>query len=1050
MLADEELNANTYELCPHCGFIRQKNILNKYKCEHSESEYVTVIKVESKNKENGRITKCIACESVNRLGILRSFFTGQESTTSVIGTTFFEELPGYSLKTITQNSVPQKDDFDDFGFGDFQIQNQNETRKEKLKKTKQFIAFSDNRQAAAYFSTYFSETYLGFLYGKIINDIIKNNSENLPIESFIRSLSVKLRDHDIHNFEIKNPDYELDSWKALLKELIDNKSRNSLIGLGLASIDFLDTVPIRENPKLKLSSDELKSIILIFIMGMISDGAIYYDKDMTQSDKEYFTHNGIESTYSKEGVTTKNGKKSYIKAFLPKTKTNKRIDYLSKVFNSKNLEFSDDDIKNILESIWERVLVHVLIKAKNNEHCYKVNSSLLTIGNKRKWYICSKCKKLTTYNVNDICPTYLCDGKLESVNVDNLEKDNHYYRLYNDLIVENLNVVEHTAQLSHEIASEYQNKFKNQEINVLSCSTTFEMGVDVGDLETVFMRNMPPSPSNYIQRAGRAGRSSNSAALALTFCNKSNHDFNYFKDPISMINGVIMPPLFKIDNEKIAIRHLYSSALAFFWKEHKEYFLDARTMMEKSGLKESGYDLFKAYLNNKPENLKQYLKNVLPETLIEKFGVENFVWVDWLFDTPQENFPNLNKVKNIYQSEINDLKSAKESNINQNKFSDYLVKTINYIETEPIISFFSKNGILPKYGFPVDTVTLEYPDKYNFGSKINLSRDLSMAIAEYAPGCQVVANGKLITSRYIKKEATKNWKMYDYCTCDKCNTLNIKIHTDEKNNMFICSLCGTENKKSNTFLVPEFGFISELKTNTPSLIKPEKTYRTEASLISRNEKINMQRFNFENITATIESINNGSMANFTTDSFFVCSTCGYACEPSEINKKELTKFLPSVELKHNMPNGWECKNKMLHKYSLGYHFKTDVVKIKFNKPIYSNEEAYSILQALILSSCKVLNIDNNEISGCLQMYINDTSFILYDKTPGGAGHVKILCNYEILKKVIYQAFSIANDCTCGGEYGDSSCYNCLRTYQNQKNHDLIKRYYVKNYFYDVL
>ena len=55
-----------------------------------------------------------------------------------------------------------------------------------------------------------------------------------------------------------------------------------------------------------------------------------------------------------------------------------------------------------------------------------------------------------------------------------------------------------------------------KEIDILSCSTTFEMGVDVRSLETVFMRNMPPMPSNYAQRAGRAGRSSQSAAFALT------------------------------------------------------------------------------------------------------------------------------------------------------------------------------------------------------------------------------------------------------------------------------------------------------------------------------------------------------------------------------------------------------------------------------------------------------------------------------------------------------------------------------------------------------
>ena len=65
---------------------------------------------------------------------------------------------------------------------------------------------------------------------------------------------------------------------------------------------------------------------------------------------------------------------------------------------------------------------------------------------------------------------------------------------------------EHTAQLSSKTAGEYQKDFEEGKINVLSCSTTFEMGVDVGELEATFLRNVPPETANYIQRAGRAGR----------------------------------------------------------------------------------------------------------------------------------------------------------------------------------------------------------------------------------------------------------------------------------------------------------------------------------------------------------------------------------------------------------------------------------------------------------------------------------------------------------------------------------------------------------------
>ena len=83
---------------------------------------------------------------------------------------------------------------------------------------------------------------------------------------------------------------------------------------------------------------------------------------------------------------------------------------------------------------------------------------------------------------------------------------NHYARLYSSSHSEPLYIKEHTAQLAKDQQTRYQEAFVQKKINALSCSTTFEMGVDVGSLETVYMRDVPPSPSNYVQRAGRAGR----------------------------------------------------------------------------------------------------------------------------------------------------------------------------------------------------------------------------------------------------------------------------------------------------------------------------------------------------------------------------------------------------------------------------------------------------------------------------------------------------------------------------------------------------------------
>lgn len=1035
----EKLKTEQYELCPYCGFIRNKHAVHKTKCEHGDVEYITLTKVKT-SEVMGRVTKCVCCEGVNSLGILRAFFTGQEASTSVIGTALFEELPAHEKKVVVHRE-------DDCGFEGFDVgEDVTETPK-----AKQFIAFSDSRQAAAYFSTYFSETYDGILYGRLIREQALKCGEELKIvPQFVKALSGSFKRNNIAPFGEENPDYELEAWKAILKELVDNKSRNSLIGLGLLNVDLDENLIFPSNSKYSLTADDVKNLCLAFIMGMLSDVAIYYEKDMSEADREFFTHNGVETTYLSNGANSK-----YIKSFVPKNdnRTNKRLDYLSRVLQKKGVTTSREEMIKLLEKIWEVVFINKLKLAKNvttksGGEGYQVDIRKIALSAKKRWYICNHCKRLTTINIDNVCPNYLCDGELREIDVDKELQFNHYYRMYNDLVVQPLRVVEHTAQLDREEAYNYQNMFKSKEIDVLSCSTTFEMGVDVGELETVFMRNMPPTPANYTQRAGRAGRSTKSAAFAITFCTKSNHDFNFFKDPISMIKGVITPPSFKVDNEKISIRHVYSTAVAFFWRKFPRYYGSVEDMLESKG-GNCGYDVFKRYLEGKPSDLKEYLLRCLPQTLIEQFQIENFGWVAWLFDSPDDKYPNFRRVFELYKREIQALEEDKKRAFESGEKVDYIGWRLKNYRSERIISFLSKNSILPKYGFPVDTVNLAINTKGS-SSSLDLSRDLSMAISEYAPGCQVVADGKLITSRYIRKMPNEHWKMYDYVKCNNCQTLNLEIHTgNSKDKLQKCKQCqmvlrGSEIK---TFLIPDFGFVADRRIEKPTLIKPERTFRSEASFVSYNNEIPEQEYKFANTTINVATIDNGKMAMLATDDFFVCQECGYAMDGSETSNP----FVHHHVKEHYTSYGAKCRCQNLERFSLGYTFETDVIRIRIGKAVMCMEEAYSVLQSFILASCSILNIDNNEIAGCLQYdKVGYYNFILYDTTPGGAGHVSRLNNEDALLNMMKAAFDRVNKCNCGDGNADTSCYGCLRTYQNQRYHDIIKRKYVINFLSDIV
>lgn len=115
----------------------------------------------------------------------------------------------------------------------------------------------------------------------------------------------------------------------------------------------------------------------------------------------------------------------------------------------------------------------------------------------------------------------------------------------------------HSSEVSEDTKHKHEEDFQNAKLNLLISTPTLEMGIDIGKLNMVYMIGVPPMPSNYAQRAGRAGRKGNRFALLLTMCSESNHhDMYYFNNPKEMIEGVITPPSFDDRNTKILKKHI--------------------------------------------------------------------------------------------------------------------------------------------------------------------------------------------------------------------------------------------------------------------------------------------------------------------------------------------------------------------------------------------------------------------------------------------------------------------------------------------------------------
>jgi len=190
---------------------------------------------------------------------------------------------------------------------------------------------------------------------------------------------------------------------------------------------------------------------------------------------------------------------------------------------------------------------------------YQVDADLLRLRSNHGVWRCQNCRRKFTRRTPHLkCLAWRCEGVLAFVRED---PDNYDLQLL-DQAYSMLRPEEHTAMVPHEERERLENLFKGDSdvINAFVCTPTLELGVDIGQLDAVLMRNVPPLPANYWQRAGRAGRR-HRMAVDVTYCRPVSHDRAYFGEPLKLLIGTIDPPAFNLRNEFMVAKHVHATVI---------------------------------------------------------------------------------------------------------------------------------------------------------------------------------------------------------------------------------------------------------------------------------------------------------------------------------------------------------------------------------------------------------------------------------------------------------------------------------------------------------
>jgi len=644
--------------------------------------------------------------------------------------------------------------------------------------------------------------------------------------------------------------------------------------------------------------------------------------------------------------------------------------------------------------------------------------------------------------------------------------------------------VEHSAQQPGSRLQEYERDFKTGRINLMSCSTTMEMGVDIGGITVVAMNNVPPHPANYLQRAGRAGRRSETRSIALTVCKNNPHDQYVFANTRWAFETQLPAPSIKLESAIIVQRHINSMLLANFLRTQ----LTSRSDLDKLNMEWwmlPKYDAHsarfiawaKCFNEEKGDNLTTGVRSLLRYTCFD--GIAS------LYGLIVESAKMLDALCVKWYSEFDavELQINKFHGASKEKDPAYKALLIQRrrLTDEYLLRELSAGGFLPGYGFPTDissfeTLTCDEIERNKIrkkdGREDNLmrhrelpSRDTVMALRDYAPGAEIVIDGLVYRSAGI----TLNWhvpatvqavseiqNIREAWRCRSCGSSGTTGMASQITHCPDCDAALPLTADCRFYYLEPAGFSVDLYESPHNDVSTQTFVPVESPWINAsgewlalsNPQLGAHRVSSNGIVFSHSAGTNGL-------GYAICLACGRAeqmvSESDDGVVQQDGPALPKIfQSPHRRLRGAQGGETAMCEGSgfsikpgmrLGHEAITDVLELMLygldGRPLPDRQTAFSLSVAIRSAIAEILGVEVGEM-GCdtkpirLANGVIGQAIVLFDRNSSG------YCSSvsDRLREILFKAKEILS-CATGCE---GACQHCLLHFDTRFRMDDLNRH----------